>query len=1571
VSKTWWKKAIHGLRTMASTTLRLFSEPQRMRRVLVATLAGVVPLASLAALAEPAAATASSSAGSGSAYVALGDSFSAGQGVSTAQGVAVDASATDSTKASGADCYQSSGAYPALVASRFHLASSFTFAACGGATTEALFAPQVFKHLGETSDGIQNAQVSYLGSNTQLVTLSIGGDNNFTSFAPQLTACIASAFSGQSCVASLPPPGSTTTTGKFTTHLKYAYQQILAKAPNAQVYVLNYPNLFPSQIAAGSACDQFLSAINPALFVGTPTNTAGVEAALNIDFQLFQALTSQLNRIIAQAVSAVGGTRLHLVNLQNAFAGHEACTADPAANGIGSAIYQASKTNSKAAQLFSVAEVTLPQSLVTQFVTEGAAFHPNVLGNALMADKVNNAIATYGIGLVGVSGTPQFYQLPGSTSQPLGVTQDASGNIWLSDAAANDVVELPAGSSASGFVSYPLGITGATPTGIAVDQSGNVWVTDESAGEVTELVKASGYAPKSFMLSSGATPDQLSVDPYGNVWVAEGANGNIAEISPSGAIQQWNVGQDPEGLVTDELGNVWVVDEGAGVLEIVPSQLSAPSTSVPASSGVYLVQGTSAGAEQIALAPSGDLWFTEWGSGPPVLGEIIPSNVNPSADQMVVAQNYPSAGGAPNGVGVDSSGNVWVEDAESQSIYEFSPGSVSIASSAVSGAWTTYPIGTQISTYAEGDEGNDLTVSPNGNVYFCGYSNATPVTGYLGVLQGVAATGTSSTSEINGTTTSQITVGSAGDQLTIPAGDVVTTTAGTPFVGSIPAPVQTLSFIPPSIYGGAVVPSAFTVTPVLSGGLISHLIFSKPISLTYSFPLPSDVTPAEAEASTLWYYDPVDDQWLEAGVKAGDPGGSVTVADGVATITILVTHLTSFELFAGTPTTPEILTATPNPAVLGTDIVVSGNALGVSPGTASLSAVGSDAAASVLTVSSWSPSKVLVEIPMGLSPGEYTLALETSSGTVTNSLSVTIDSPTAVPILTTVSPTSGTTSGGTMVTITGTNLSGATAVDFGTRAATTFADVSATQITAVTPPAPAGVVAVTVTTPSGTSSTGVTDEFTYQAPFSPPPVTNTAPTVVTGAASGVTSTGATLNGTVNPNGAATSYQFDYGTSNAYGSVAPATLVSAGSGSAAVSETVDLTGLKPNTIYDYRIFATNSGGTAVGLNETFTTSSLPEGTYVPVAPIRVTDTRIGSGLANAGKPLGAGGTLNVTVAGAAASDGVPADAIAIVANVTAVSPTAASFFTVYPSGVAQPTVSNLNFAAGETTANLVTVPVGANGDITIFNQTGTANAVVDVYGYYTSTPSTTGAGLYDAVSPYRAAGTLKAGASITANTSLPVSVTGGSTGVPASATAVVVNLTEADATATSFLTAYGAGASRPTVSNLNFNPGDVRANRATVPVGTNGQIEVYNHSGNVHVDVDIDGYYTAAGGTGSVFVPIAPERVTDTRVPTNGTPIAANSTETFSLTSSSVPASATAVVANFTVVSGDASGYATIYPVSDTVPPVASDLNWPSNEAVANFAVADTAGSGKVDVYASQGATVNLVIDLFGYFTASG
>ncbi len=98
------------------------------------------------------------------------------------------------------------------------------------------------------------------------------------------------------------------------------------------------------------------------------------------------------------------------------------------------------------------------------------------------------------------------------------------------------------------------------------------------------------------------------------------------------------------------------------------------------------------------------------------------------------------------------------------------------------------------------------------------------------------------------------------------------------------------------------------------------------------------------------------------------------------------------------------------------------------------------------------------------------------------------------------------------------------------------------------------------------------------------------PNAITGAVSAVGGTSATLNGTVNPSGAATDWWFEYGTSVAYG--AETVKASAGSGSANVAVSRSLSGLEPSTTYHYRLVAKSASGTSTGGDGIFRTASLP-------------------------------------------------------------------------------------------------------------------------------------------------------------------------------------------------------------------------------------------------------------------------------------------------------------------------------------------------------------------------------------------
>jgi hypothetical protein len=123
------------------------------------------------------------------------------------------------------------------------------------------------------------------------------------------------------------------------------------------------------------------------------------------------------------------------------------------------------------------------------------------------------------------------------------------------------------------------------------------------------------------------------------------------------------------------------------------------------------------------------------------------------------------------------------------------------------------------------------------------------------------------------------------------------------------------------------------------------------------------------------------------------------------------------------------------------------------------------------------------------------------------------------------------------------------------------------------------------------------------------------------------------------------------------------------------------------------------------------STGPRAIFQPLKPRNILDTRKpGQGPAITGG--GVGRLLQVAGAG-----GVPSDATAVVANVTAIQPTARSFLTVYPAGQTRPNTPNLFFGAAQTVSNVVAMKLGTGGAVRIFNKTGSVQVTVDVQGFY--------------------------------------------------------------------------------------------------------------------------------------------------------------------------------------------------------------------------------------------------------------
>jgi hypothetical protein len=377
----------------------------------------------------------------------------------------------------------------------------------------------------------------------------------------------------------------------------------------------------------------------------------------------------------------------------------------------------------------------------------------------------------------------------------------------------------------------------------------------------------------------------------------------------------------------------------------------------------------------------------------------------------------------------------------------------------------------------------------------------------------------------------------------------------------------------------------------------------------------------------------------------------------------------------------------------------------------------------------------------------------------------------------------------------------------------------------------------------------------------------------------------------------------------------------------------------------------------------------QSTYVPLDPVRLFDTRDGSG----GVPqqqLGPGGTLDLMVRGVA---GVPDSATAVVLNVTATRSSASTDIRVYPtpasSTSAPPTVSNLNLVASSTAANLVTVKIGDGGRVRFRNGAGSIDVLADLSGYFVE--GATGAS-YTGTTPLRLLDTRVdgQGPSFGPGEVRTLAVRGGSTGVPANASAVALNVTAVGPTRITDLRVYPThpGADPPTVSNLNPAPGVVTAAAVIAAIGEDGTLSIRNAAGNVHVIVDLAGWYTPGADAG-VFHPLDPRRLLDTR---SGEPLAPGETRDLVVAGTgAVPFPGRVVVLNVTAIATTSGTDVRVYPTpADAAVPNASNLNPSKGQTVPNTVLASVGREGKVRLRNNSGDT-HLVVDLSGWFGPAG
>ncbi len=262
------------------------------------------------------------------------------------------------------------------------------------------------------------------------------------------------------------------------------------------------------------------------------------------------------------------------------------------------------------------------------------------------------------------------------------------------------------------------------------------------------------------------------------------------------------------------------------------------------------------------------------------------------------------------------------------------------------------------------------------------------------------------------------------------------------------------------------------------------------------------------------------------------------------------------------------------------------------------------------------------------------------------------------------------------------------------------------------------------------------------------------------------------------------------------------------------------------------------------------SGTTAGSYVPLTPSRITDTRPGSSEPNAGNTLRPGSTLTIQVTDAG---GVPSSGVtSALLNVTVTDTTTPSFLTVYPQGSTIPTASNLNWTASDTVANRVVVPVSASGQISVYNDFGNADVVVDVNGYFTDgSSSPSNASLYYPMGPIRVLDTRIDAGTPGADSYLSEQFAG-IDGISSTANAILANLTSTNAFEPSYFSVVPEQAT-PTTSDVNFGASETVPNLVIASLNSQGEANIYNLQGTADAIVDVFGYFEPEGTPGQAAV----------------------------------------------------------------------------------------------------------------------
>lgn len=374
-------------------------------------------------------------------------------------------------------------------------------------------------------------------------------------------------------------------------------------------------------------------------------------------------------------------------------------------------------------------------------------------------------------------------------------------------------------------------------------------------------------------------------------------------------------------------------------------------------------------------------------------------------------------------------------------------------------------------------------------------------------------------------------------------------------------------------------------------------------------------------------------------------------------------------------------------------------------------------------------------------------------------------------------------------------------------------------------------------------------------------------------------------------------------------------------------------------------------------------------WVPTTPARFVDTRAtGATVDDQNEANGAfvaGEERKIPFAG---RGDVPADAVGVVANITAVSPGGNGFITAHACVAPRPNAASLNYTARVNLGNEIILGLD-NGEACIYSS-GDTQITVDVVGYISPWSR------YQAVEPARYAdtrangvtfdGQSQAGGTPGADMQLTVDVAGRGD-VPANAKTVAMYVAAISPGGNGFVTVWDCATNRPLASSLNHVAGVNRGNEVIAQVSADGEVCFYT-SADVHLTVDVVGYVAAVTNFSALDTP---SRLLDTRASgitadgqsqAGGIVAAGDEVELIVAGRVGIPGLATTATVNITAVNPSAAGFITVYDCVSQ--PLASSLNYVPGVNGGNEIIAEVNANGRMCLFTS--AATHLTADITGY-----